>query len=227
MSVLLLTWGCAPKVYRYPGPLGSVGREVAPLEAEEVQEPPRRLARKQQAGSAAMAEAASYYVGRHPLKHGGEKFRYDCSGLVEAVSARAGQPLTGNTAGLWLQAQAQGVDHRKKRPSPGDLVFFDDTYDRNENGRLDDDLTHVAVVETVDDDGTLTLVHKGSKGVVRTFMNLEHPHDKTDAGGKVLNSALRVKTSKDPRGTKYLTGELWKGSASFWKADASPSVAEL
>jgi len=222
MSMLLVTWGCAPRIVRYPGPLAAVGRDATALEEPAPEEPPRQLARRHAAEGAEMARAAAYFVDRHPLRHGGVTYRYDCSGLVEAASARAGQPLHGNTAGLWLQAEAAGLDHERKRPSAGDLVFFDDTHDRNGNGKLDDDLTHVAIVERVDDDGTMTLVHKGSQGVVRISMNLERPHDKTDASGKVLNSPLRVKSSRDPRGTVYLAGELWRGSASFWQADPSP-----
>ena len=42
--------------------------------------------------------------------------------------------------------------------------LFRDTYDRNRNRRRDDDLTHVAIVESVASDGTITLVHKGGEG---------------------------------------------------------------
>ena len=35
-------------------------------------------------------------------------------------------------------------------PKPGDVVFFDNTYDRNKNKRLDDSLTHIAIVVSVD-----------------------------------------------------------------------------
>ena len=67
---------------------------------------------------------------------------------------------------------------------------FDNTWDRNGNGVRDDALTHIGIVETVDTDGTITLVHLGSKGVVRIQMNLQRP-SVTKREGKVLNSYLR------------------------------------
>ena len=157
-------------------------------------------------------------MGRYPLVCSGETYRYDCSGLVEAIYARAGRPVAGSTRELYERSIDLGVTHRNKRPSPGDLAFFDDTYDRNGNGRLDDDLSHVAVVESVDDDGTITMVHKGSKGVVRLYMNLHTP-DVHSEDGEILNSYLRAQRQKDPRGTEYLAGELWRGFSSLWAAD--------
>ncbi len=169
--------------------------------------------------AAAVVRAAEASVAQAWRRVDGETYRDDCSGLVCAVHARAGVDLEHrNTAALFELAKELGVHHRKKVPEPGDVVFFDDTHDRNGNGRLDDDLTHLAVVEKVRDDGTLTLVHRGSKGVTRIWMNLARPDEHADEAGRVLNSFLRVRKGSDPRGTKYLTGQLWRGNASFWQA---------
>ena len=145
--------------------------------------------------------------------------RYDCSGMVNAAYSRAGIDLGGrNSAALLELARERHVFHRRKTPRPGDIAFFDNTHDRNGNRRLDDKLTHVAVVEKVDEDGTITLIHKGGSGVVRTLMNLHRSRTHRDEAGKELNSRLRYESSRDRRRTKYLTGELWRGFASLWKA---------
>jgi len=163
--------------------------------------------------------AASASLGRAWRSVDGETYRDDCSGLVCAIHARAEIDLADrNTAALFELAKDLGVHHRRREPRPGDVVFFDNTYDRNGNHRLDDDLTHLAVVEAVAEDGTLTLVHRGSRGVVRIYMNLHRPDEHADGDGRVLNSFLRVRRADDRPGTRYLTGELWRGNASFWRA---------
>ena len=164
-----------------------------------------------------VAQAAAGFVGAGRLRVGSRTHRYDCSGFVSAAYDRAGIDLQGlSSAALFERAKEIGVFHRRRIPRPGDVAFFDDTYDRDGDGRLNDRLTHVAVVEKVDDDGTITLIHKGGSGVGRTQMNLRHRHvHKRD--GVLLNSYLRHKTSHDRRRTRYLTGELWQGFASFWR----------
>lgn len=126
---------------------------------------------------------------------------------------------------LFDQAKQERVLHRRRIPSPGDIAFFDDTYDRNGNGRLDDPLSHVAVVESVDQGGTITMVHIGSKGVARLMMNLRHPEDRTDTQGTVLNDYMRARSNGDSPRTRYLTGELWVAFASYWEAPTAAQVA--
>lgn len=122
--------------------------------------------------------------------------------------------MSGNTASMWADAQRERRIHHRKRPDLGDLAFFDDTWDRNGNGLLDDALTHVGVVIAVDDDGTVTLAHAGtSKGRSTLRMNLKRPGDATDDDGKVLNDHLRVQERRDPPRTVYLAGQLWRGFA--------------
>ena len=117
---------------------------------------------------------------------------------------------------------SMGKTHKKKRPDVGDLIFFDNTYDRNKNGRWDDMLTHIAVVVDVDADGTILFAHSGtSKGRSLASMNLLRPHDAHDEAGKRLNDALRRKRSDDPRKAGHLTGELWRGFATFSQSDLS------
>jgi len=225
--------GCAHRGLGYPGPTTRMGGTppayASTLEVEEedeektaqVQETraeaPRRLARRGGRDGRAVATAAGSLVGCRKLNVGGDTYRWDCSGMVMAAYAKADEALVGNSKALWEQAKEAGLLHKRKEPALGDVAFFDNTYDRNRNGRRDDRLTHVAVVEEVAPDGTITLVHLGSKGVVRILMNLHHPGDRADADGQKINSYLRASSGKD--GGKVLSGDLWVGFGSLWKLD--------
>lgn len=233
--LLVLTIGCAHRGgMPMPGPLSTLGEEVgrdeaglARREPEAGPQAPKTRAekrkesekRKEKALAAhhdgmQVALAASGMVGKGKLVVNGKTYRYDCSGLVSAAYARAGHTLDGSSEDLYNLAKDEGVLHKKKTPQPGDVAFFDDTWDRNGNRRRDDDLTHVAIVEKVEPDGTVILIHKGSKGIVRIRMNLKDPHVERTDDGVVLNDGLR--SGKDDGGPR-LTGELWRAFGSFWE----------
>ncbi len=210
IGILLLT-GCHRAGMRMPGPLDALGQTpgvyditAAPEEAP-LALPPRAPA---PTGGAAIAAGAARLLDQKPLVVNGEVYRYDCSGMVAAAYAAGGLALSGSSRSLYALAQERGVLHTELRPAPGDVVFFDNSYDRNRNGRRDDPLTHVGVVESVDAAGTVTVVHLGSKGVVRMKMNLERPDDSS------VNSQLRASSDRD--GGPTLSGQLWRGSARFW-----------
>lgn len=240
--LLLFALGCSPRVIQYP----PTGMAAAPASEPPAAEPPavqpleaapppelvtavakaeregrreRRARRRAESAGDAVADAARHYLGDKSLRCEGEAFRSDCSGFVNVAYARAGFDLgLRSSKGLEELAKDLDVSHRR-RPHAGDVVFFDNTYDANHNGRNDDSLTHVAVVESVDSDGTVHLIHMGSKGVVRIVMNPDHPDDSVGPEGQPWNSFLRAKSKGDPRSTRYLSGQLWQGYASFWKVD--------
>jgi peptidoglycan DL-endopeptidase CwlO len=186
--------------------------ETLEFSDEEDEEPAPRRGRSRDGDK--VAKAAVDLIGARRLVVDGEKIRYDCSGFVCAAYKKADQPLRGNTASMQDLAKAERLFHKRKIPSPGDVAFFHNTYDRNRNGKRDDLWSHVAIVEAVDSDGTITLVHKGGRGIRRTMMNLKDPHDKRDSSGKRLNSVLGVHKYGD-----VLTAELWCGFASLWALD--------
>lgn len=213
MAVVLLCAACAPRM-RFPGPVSAVGKERH--EAPAVQRADRR--EREDAGDR-VARAAASFVGKSRLVVDGERYRWDCSGFVEAAYAKAGLDYEGSSADLYATARAGGLLGKGKTPRVGDVAFFDDTYDRNKNGRRDDPLSHVAIVESIDAAGTITLVHHGSKGIVRIRMNLKRPHDRTDASGAVINDYLRA--AKDSDRGPVLTAELFRAFGSLWEpADA-------
>lgn len=219
LLLILALSGCAPKGMRLPGPLDTLGQAPesgAPSEVAQGGREQRRAERSASRAGLEVARAAVGFLGADRLSVDGERYAWDCSGLVAAAYARAGIALRGSSADLYALSRELGVLHHRKRPLPGDVAFFDDTYDRNGNGRRDDELSHVAIVEAVDADGTITLVHKGNKGVVRTRMNLGQPDVARTPEGALLNDVLRAGTRG--RGAS-LTGELWRAFGSLWKAD--------
>ncbi len=195
---------------------------------EEISPTAERNTGRSTRGGRRVAASASALVGKSRLHTGGTTYRYDCSGFVDAAHARAGVDLgSRNAAALYDLARKHGVYTKKKgKLRVGDTVFFDNTHDRNRNGRQDDRNTHVAVVERLDADGTAHLVHLGSKGVTRMRMNLSHPAVFKNAAGKEWNSFLRARKGRDPRHTPYLSGQLWSGTASLWAVSAGISLHE-
>ena len=216
-AVLALSMAaCAHRAPRPPGPLAPLGRDARlrpdpPAPTVEQPPPARKLPPRRQRGLGdEVAKAASYY-----LKNETTGFRNDCSGFVCASLDRAGLQLTGSTRSMWDRAKAEGATHRRKLPEPGDLAFFDNTYDRNKNGRFDDPLSHIAVVVDVEPDGTIYMAHDGTgRGRSTLTMNLNQPDLRATEDGKVLNDWLRRKRPGDPPSARYLAGELWRGFAS-------------
>jgi hypothetical protein len=130
------------------------------------------------------------------------------AGLTLAPSeGKAGDNMT---TAFWRRAQRLG-EFRTGDPAPGDLVFFSETYDRNRDGRRNDGLTHIGIVEEVRPNGTVVFIHRGSDGVKRSRLNLVQVARRSGENGELLNDWLRFATRRQ-RG--YLAGELLTGFAS-------------
>lgn len=146
------------------------------------------------------------------------KYRIDCSGFVNAVYSsvnisvfeKQSKVLRGANGVKIIYDTLKQFDkiYKVKKPNPGDIIFFDNTWDKNRNGKNDDELVHTGLVLDVDPDGTISFIHSFSKGVVISKANLYRPDQKFDKNGKRLNSALRRKRSTDAPGTKYYAGGL-------------------
>lgn len=161
-----------------------------------------------------LAKAAAKTVGKKKLRVRKQRYRSDCSGTVRAIYAKAGIPLGGEASFhgendvriLYRYIQQHGALHQST-PAQGDLVFFHATYDRSGNGRFDDPLTHVGIVEKILKDNTIVLVHRINKCIVRSRMNLQTPRLRRDPKtGRRLNHVLR----RDSReGESATTGQLF------------------
>lgn len=152
-------------------------------------------------------------VGKSKISIGGKRYADDCTGLIRGVFAQikvdvfqAAQPGDNGVTAIYRFATQYGRTYTGGRPLAGDLVFFRETYDLNRDGRINDGLTHVGLVESIDDDGTVIVIHRVARGVVRYRMNLSHPDFATSAEGKPLNDYLRERGGD---GKPLLTGQLF------------------
>jgi hypothetical protein len=153
-------------------------------------------------------------LGVHHVALNGKRYSNDCSGFVRAVFDHSGIDLMSDahrgdsgTQAIYRYVLRHGEVYRHRVPQPGDLVFFRDTYDKHRDGRGSNGLTHVGIVDTIDPDGTISVIHRVRRGVVRYRMNLSRPHLHLDpSNGQMLNDYLRIAGKQ----TKpVLTGELF------------------
>ena len=164
-----------------------------------------------------LVRAAHDLIGVDRLFVGGTEYRDDCTGAVLAVYAGAGI----NLGARFHQYRGNGVarlfqmmrDHRlyypadaRLLPAPGDIVFFDNTFDRNGNRRWDDSLTHMALVVAVDRSGTISYLHNHlQRGVIIEQMNLGYP-DSAE-----LNAPLLQRVSPRDGSGRWLASHLVRG----------------
>ncbi|MCP3143919.1 CHAP domain-containing protein [Pyxidicoccus xibeiensis] len=176
-----------------------------------------------------IAANATGLVGVSSLRSVSTSVPDDCTGLARlaytgtGIDLMAGPGRKGDNGvtHMYRSVRRRGALHRSK-PRPGDLVFFRETYDRNGDGRRNDGLTHVGVVEQVEPGGLVTFIHRGGKGIARSRMHLRWPtHHRARTHREVLNDYLR-RPSRTHRA--YVTGELFAGFASPEPLAAPPSV---
>ena len=166
----------------------------------------------------ALARTATDFVGARRIQAKGRRFSFDCSGLARGIYFSQGIDLF---EGLEAEGRANGVRlihryilkhgrlHYGPTLQPGDLVFFHNTWDSNNDGHLNDHWTHVGVVERVGGDGTAVFISRVSRGVERYRINLKYPGLHRKPKGPVLNDFMRRKRGGDLPQTRYLTGELF------------------
>lgn len=154
-------------------------------------------------------------IGQSSIKTRSRSFRADCSGTVRGIYWQAKIPLGGilktkadndvKTIYRFVRKYGQII---KNNPLPGDLVFFHNTYDRSRNGRMNDALTHIGVVEKIE--GTLVyFVHHLGRTIIRSRMDLSHPTISIDpATNKRLNHVLRRAQGSYP---SYTAAQLFAG----------------
>lgn len=157
-------------------------------------------------------------VGKPKVELSGQRFPDDCTGLVVGVYRQLGMDLfsaassgdNGVTA-IYRFAQRHGRVYEGGWPVAGDLVFFKETYDLNRDGHPNDGLTHVGLVDEVRPDGTVIVIHRVRRGVVRYHMNLKHRDVRADpATGKIWNDRLRAQGLET---AGVLTGQLFAAFA--------------
>jgi hypothetical protein len=154
-------------------------------------------------------------IGARTIRINNKRCNHDCSGFVSAVYYKNGIDITkvskrkkqNLVRTIHDHVSEKGVLYSTSEPSPGDLVFFSNTYKRYGTNYL----SHIGIVEKLSNDGTIAFIHRGSEGITRDYMNLKKPHIYRDSRNKkILNSYVRRKRSSDPPHSKYLAGELFE-----------------
>lgn len=196
-------------------PIGGVGKfERGPAELTRVQEK--------------LVEGALYMEGKQKLRVNGRSFNMDCTGAVLAVYWYAGMDLAAPLARyqgngvtrLYRFLEDEKLLHETSYPEAGDIIFWDNTYDRNGDKKPNDFLTHTGIVVFVAEDGTIEFLHHNyRKGVVMARMNLLRPKvytEKKNGREYVVNSPMRMRGSPDY--DRWLASELTRNFGRAWMA---------
>ena len=169
-----------------------------------------------------LVEAAEALLGAEELVIRGKRFNLDCTGVVLAIYAYAGIDLTrdfslyqGNGVNrLYSSLESEGLLYHTLNPAPGDIIFWDNTWDRNGDGKWNDPLTHTGLVVHVSDLGAIEYVHHNyRRGIVIQEMNLNDPDtfQKTKKGEIVIvNAPMRMKQANKKHPEKWLSAQLYR-----------------
>lgn len=154
-------------------------------------------------------------IGQTKLTIKNRTVRADCSGTIRAIFTKAQIKLGGvikdhqdnDVKAIYRYVKKYG-NIVSNNPRPGDLVFFHNTYDRSRNGRMNDALTHVGMVEKVKG-STVYFVHHLGQSIIRSRMDLSMP-DKTinPVSNERVNQILR--RAQGPY-RAYTAAELFAG----------------
>jgi hypothetical protein len=171
---------------------------------------------------AKLAEGARSILGKKQLVIRGKRFTMDCTGVVLAIYWYAGIDLArdfgkfkGNgVTRIYKTLERENLLYSNPSPLVGDIIFWDNTYDHDEDSRWDDPLSHVGMVVKVDRDGTISYVHDHvRKGITIDYMNLRKPGvwKSTENGHvRVINSPMRLAAAGEQHPPDWLSGQLYR-----------------
>lgn len=168
----------------------------------------------------AIVQTAARLVGATTIQVQGKRISYDCAGVARAIYLEHGidlyesstsNPKANGVRLIHDHISRHGKFHKGPAVRPGDLVFFDNTWDYNGDGIVNDPLTHVGIVERQEPDGTVIFISRVAGAIERYRMNLALPRVHKTAEGRILNDYIRRKDIADSFSTGYLTGELFSG----------------
>ncbi|MEW5816331.1 MAG: CHAP domain-containing protein [Spirochaetota bacterium] len=167
-----------------------------------------------------LVEGAGKVLGAKSLIIRGKPFAMDCTGTVLAIYYYAGIDLatplkrySGNgVARLYRYLANKNLLYSTTDPTPGDIIFWDNTYDMNKDGYFNDQLTHMGMVIRAGQWGTIDYVHLNySRGIVIERMNLKESdvnRKKINGEWVIINSPLRMKG--EPKTERWLASHLYK-----------------
>lgn len=146
-----------------------------------------------------------------------KKYNYDCSGFVFYVYEKSGIKLRDylnfslSSNGVYILYNI-GVTYFNinfEYGLPGDIIIFDNTYDRNKNKKWDDEYTHVAIVIDYNTKEQIyTFAHIGSSKWKLDYMSLAKKNINKE-NNIIYNSYLR-RNDNNKDSIFYLAGNLFK-----------------
>ncbi len=169
-----------------------------------------------------LTEGAETVLGKTELVVRGKRFNMDCTGVILAIYYYAGIDLAedfhryrGNgVTKLYLSLESEDLLYNTSNPVPGDIILWDNTWDRNGDGQWNDPLTHTGMVFHASEDGNIKYVHLNySKGIIFESMNLQDPEiqQKLVKGEMVIiNSPMRMKQKGKLHPDRWLSSHLYK-----------------
>jgi len=169
-----------------------------------------------------LLQGAESLVGKDTIIVNGKKFINDCVNTVLAIYYFAGIDLSkefGKYSGngvrrLYKTLENHELIYSTHSPAPGDIVFWDNTWDMNGDGIYNDPLTHVGMIVKISDEGNLEYIHYNYiKGIVYEKMNLNNPDTYSKiVNGKtiIINSPLQMKEKGKAHSNKWLSSHLYK-----------------
>jgi hypothetical protein len=154
----------------------------------------------------------------------GRHFTSDCIGFVDFVYYRAGFDLykaygkgKGGVDSLYFGLEKYGFVYREKHAGPGDIVFFDNTYDVRGRKRWDNPLSHIGIVVGAGRFDSLDFIHFANRGVEESRLNLYYPDTYaiklSDGNLYTINSFLRVDRGEGFAKKEYVCANFYRAFA--------------
>ncbi len=165
-----------------------------------------------------LIEGAERLKGTRKLVVKDKTFSMDCSGTVLAVYYYAGIDLTGayskysgnGVARIYKYLEDENLLYNTIMPVPGDIIFWDNTWDKNSDGKINDSLTHMGMVVYSFKNGDVEYIHLNyRKGIIFEKMNLKDPDTNIiiiDGKTIIINSPMRMRSA--PKSGKRLASQL-------------------
>ena len=151
-------------------------------------------------------EALKLYHGKKAANHLGAPDVYAVfkqAGFSQCLS------VTDDAPDIVKKATRANAYFTGERPKAGDLIFFHNQYDRNQNGKSDDWFTGVAIVIEAGRRTHTAVTRTG--GVPRLVkISPEGPMVRLYRD-KPVNSYVKIPGVHDPRDAQYLAGQLYAG----------------
>jgi len=169
-----------------------------------------------------LVNAAYWAEGRDDVSCNNRSFPMDCSGVVSAIYWKAGIDLqaayplyTGSgVTRIYRYLEDKNLLYRPDEPAPGDIIFWDNSYDKNGNGLADDELTHIGMVVEISPEGDVTYIHHDYiSGIIFARMYPPDPSDKT------RNNGMRMQSLGPTPDGKTTAGELYRKAGRGWELE--------